>query len=385
MNLKKHELKKHVATIHSNNKLSLIQRKIANALLFNAYPYLNELNEYQISIKELCVLTGYDSHDYKTIKKALIALLSTVIEWNLVDGSKMEGSEVWNASTMIADARIDGSVCTYSYSNRMRELLFNPMIYGRLNMLVQAKFKSSYGLALYENCVRYQNIKNTPWFKLDLFRKLMGIECDKYPIFRDLKRRVIDIAVREVNELSNITIETEYEKQFRNVVALRFLIESNQEKQIKNLEIHSSSSITEKLRNDFGCRPEEIIKLMKLYNETYILEKIAAIKKTPNFKEGKILDLSKYLKRVLKNNETNAITAKISNKDNKSEQNVTNTIDISSHYESLDEKEKKKLIQAFEGYIQGTLYSSIFKRDGLNNILIQDQFKLFLKREIEKK
>ena len=34
------ELKKHVAVIHSSNKLTLLQRKIANALLFNAYEEL---------------------------------------------------------------------------------------------------------------------------------------------------------------------------------------------------------------------------------------------------------------------------------------------------------------------------------------------------------
>ena len=31
------ELKKHVAVIHSNSKISLLQRKISNALLFHAY------------------------------------------------------------------------------------------------------------------------------------------------------------------------------------------------------------------------------------------------------------------------------------------------------------------------------------------------------------
>ena len=73
------ELKKHVAAIHSSNKLSLVQRKIANALLFNAYDELLAKEEHQIHIRTLCNLIGYDSNDYKTIKKALINLLSTVI------------------------------------------------------------------------------------------------------------------------------------------------------------------------------------------------------------------------------------------------------------------------------------------------------------------
>lgn len=83
------ELKKHVAAIHSSNKLSLLQRKIANALLFNAYDELLEKEEHSIHIATLCKLIGYDSNDYKTIKRSLVNLLATVIEWNLVDADKI--------------------------------------------------------------------------------------------------------------------------------------------------------------------------------------------------------------------------------------------------------------------------------------------------------
>src|SRR3990167_7227073 len=128
------ELKKHVGAIHSSNKLSLLQRKIANALLFNAYDDLLEKEEYEIHIGTLCKLIGYDSNDHKTIKKGLVNLLATVIEWNLVDGDRLDTEGIWNASSIIADASIDGAVCTYSYSNKMKRLLYRPEMYGRLNM-----------------------------------------------------------------------------------------------------------------------------------------------------------------------------------------------------------------------------------------------------------
>jgi hypothetical protein len=73
------ELKKHVGAIHSSNHLTLIQRKIANALLYNAYDHLMDRNEHQIHIPSLCNLIGYDSKDFRKIKGALIALISTVI------------------------------------------------------------------------------------------------------------------------------------------------------------------------------------------------------------------------------------------------------------------------------------------------------------------
>ncbi len=74
------EFKKHVGLIHSTNKLSLLERKIANALLYHAYENLSTKNEHQIHIPSLCLLIGYNSKDYKTIKKALLSLISTVLE-----------------------------------------------------------------------------------------------------------------------------------------------------------------------------------------------------------------------------------------------------------------------------------------------------------------
>src|SRR3990167_41932 len=136
------ELKKHVAVIHSNNKLTLLQRKIANALLYNAYPNLLKYDEHVIHITNLCQLIGFDSKDFKMIKRELVKLLSTVLEWNLVDGDRLDTDGVWNASAIIADASIDRAVCTYSYSNKMKNLLYRPSVYGKLNMIEQAKFQS---------------------------------------------------------------------------------------------------------------------------------------------------------------------------------------------------------------------------------------------------
>ena len=302
---KKHlELKKHVATIHSTNKLSLLQRKISNALLFNAYDDLLEKDEHQVHIGELCRVIGYNSNDHKIIKKALVELLSTVLEWNLVDGERVNGNEkgIWNASSIIADASIDGPICTYSYSNKMKKLLHHPELYGRLNMAVQAKFQSSYGLALYENCIRYQDIGQTPWFEILQFRKLMGIEEGKYKIFRDFKTRVLDKAVEEVNKYSPITIDPQLRKQSRQVIAIQFLI-----KKSKRLALVEGASVSTDtmglsgiLKESFGLSKKQIHEVLATYEEGYIREKIALIESSPSFQAGKVKNLARLLLCALK-------------------------------------------------------------------------------------
>ena len=218
---KESELKKHVAFIHCLSP-SLLQRKITNGLLRNAYNRLLIDEEHHISIGELCKLIGYKSNDYNLIKRTLIDLLGTVCEWNLIDNSDGNKAVVWNASSIIADASIKNAMCTYSYSKRMRELLYMPAMYGRLDMAIQARFKSTYGLALYENCVRYQNIPQTPWIELSIFRKLMGVPESKYKIFRDFKTRVLNVAVAEVALHSSMQVEPELKHQNRKVTEIRF-------------------------------------------------------------------------------------------------------------------------------------------------------------------
>jgi plasmid replication initiation protein len=392
------ELKKHVAAIHSSNKLSLVQRKIANALLFNAYDELLIKEEHQIHIKTLCNLIGYDSHDYKTIKKALVNLLSTVIEWNLVDGNKLDKEGVWNASSIIADASIDGPVCTYSYSNKMKKLLYTPELYGRLNMMVQAKFQSSYGLALYENCIRYQNIEQTPWFDISQFRKLMGIEEGKYTVFRDFKRRVLDKAMEEVNKYSPLHVTSKVQKQGRAVVAIQFAIKYANELASDHDRTDSDISLSEQLKDQFGFSKNQLEDTLSNYEEKYILEKISIIETSPSFVKGKIVNVAKYLLSALEEDYQPAksskdlIRAKVEKAEAAKAEKPKKQDDVSlADYRRYQEKEiidnfnkqsaaaKKKTLKEFEQFLGKSLYRDIYARDGLSNVLVLDQLCDFIR------
>ncbi len=388
------ELKKHVATIHSSNKLSLLQRKIANALLYNAYDDLLIKEEYQIHIGSLCKLIGYDSNDHKSIKKALVNLLSTVIEWNLIDGSKVDTEGVWNASSIIADASIEGALCTYSYSNKMRKLLHRPELYGRLNMEVQAQFQSSYGLALYENCIRYQNIGQTPWFNLAKFRQLMGIEEGKYKIFRDFKTRVLDKAVEEVNKYSPITVDSQMRKQNRQVIAIQFLIKHVNEIITPDKEEDAllQNVQAETLKIIFGLSKKQTAEVFSAYSSEYIASKIVLIENSTSFKANKINNLAKYFLSALQEDyqpaATNTKQAKVVTA--KQKQNEQSKADeyrrfqdkqLYQLFEKRGSAEKETVLKKFQKYVSKGIYYDLYLRDGLANILVRDQLCMFLRHD----
>ncbi len=280
---KNKELKKHAAAIHCSNTLTLLQRKISNCLLFHAYHELATELEHQITIKQLCKLIGYAGNNHSVIKEALKGLISTVIEWNVMD--ERTGEEDWSATSMLASVRLKGPLCSYAYSPRMKELFYSPSIYGKINLMVQSRFKSSYGLALYENCVRYRGLPNTKWFDVSLFRKLMGVPEGQYAIFRDFKRRVIDKAVEEVNTHSDIIIEPDYQKEGRKVSAVKFTLKEREKKTklgasdtkqdtVKKAMSYEQEVVYERLQQDFNITETMAKSLINDYELYYIQEKM---------------------------------------------------------------------------------------------------------------
>lgn len=228
-------LKKHVGLIHCENKLSLVQRKICNILLFNALDRIKEDEIHEITLRQLCSLVGYRSNDISLIKKALKSLISIVLEWNLLDDSKFideghlpDDKIAWYASSLLAGASIQRGLICYSYSPQIKTVLSSLEIYGRINLFVQSKFNSTYSLVLYENCVRFKNIGRTSVFALPLFRSLMGLAASKYKSFKELNRNVLQVAMNEINAKSDIKIEVDFKRSGRQVVGVQFFIADNE-------------------------------------------------------------------------------------------------------------------------------------------------------------
>ncbi len=297
-------LKKHASTIHCTNNLTLASRKISNVLLYHAYSDLAKKDEHEISISHLIKLLGISTNNIDAIKDALKQLVSSVIEWNVLNHNT--GSEDWSATSILASVNIHNGICKYSYSPRMKALLYEPSVYGKVNLLIQTRFKSNYGLALYENCSRFRNIKQTKEFTVDEFRKIMGVAQSQYNIFRDFKKRVLDKAVDEVNTCSDLLVEYELFRLGRKVSKIKFFITEKNVKpkfltsENKEIENNRESQFIDKLVNEFNLSRAVAVEIESNYSVDFINEKIDLIKKSKSFNSGLIDDVGAYLVTALK-------------------------------------------------------------------------------------
>lgn len=220
--LKRESVKKNVAAIHVSGKLTLLQRKLVNVLLLNAYDNLMSRRSHTIDARTLSVMIGYNSNDIDTLKEALRALVETTAEWDLFND---DGGREWGVSALLASARLRAGVCEYAYSPALAEKLHDPKIFSLINLSIQCEFSSGHALALYENCYRFMRTGSTGWWEIDVFRRLMGVhDSAYYQVFKHLNAKIIKPAVAEVNAVSNILITPELRRQGRSVSHVRFLI-----------------------------------------------------------------------------------------------------------------------------------------------------------------
>ena len=232
--LRRGAVKKHVAAIHVSGKLTLLQRKLSNVLLLNAYDTLITSTRHQIDARTLCLMIGYNSNDMDTLKQSLRGLAETVAEWDMLDE---KGQQEWGVSSLLSFARLKGGVCEYAYSPALAEKLHDPKVFALINLNIQRRFTSGHALALYENCYRFVRTGSTGWWPMDLFRRLMGVEGSAYyETFKHLNAKIIKPAVAEVNKTSNIVLTPEVRKAGRAVTDIRFLIGENPQLAILDID-----------------------------------------------------------------------------------------------------------------------------------------------------
>ena len=87
-----------------------------------------------------------------------------------------------------------------------------------------ARMDSNYSIRLYELLVQWKKAGKTPLFELEQFRGQMGLGVNEYKRMCDFKRRVLDLAVGEINEKSDLKVSYEQEKKGRRITGFKFKI-----------------------------------------------------------------------------------------------------------------------------------------------------------------
>lgn len=95
---------------------------------------------------------------------------------------------------------------------------------------------SKYALRLYELLIQWREVKKTPIFELEDFRSKLGLEPNDYPAMNNFKNRVLEPALKQINEHTDIKVTYEQEKSGRVITGFKFKFKFKPQPTAKNIQ-----------------------------------------------------------------------------------------------------------------------------------------------------
>lgn len=178
--------------------------------------------EYTFDIRKYCRICGLDYNNGKNYidVKAVLQSLSDKSMW-LEQGDE-EVLVRWLAKVRTNKRkgtvfiRVDEDLVPYLFGLKKQ--------FTEYQLIDVLAMKSAYSIRIYELLKSYSGLKEKT-FALDELKKLLMVEdITSYERFPDFRRYVLDIAVREINNLTALHISYEPICKGRKVVKIKFII-----------------------------------------------------------------------------------------------------------------------------------------------------------------
>ena len=140
---------------------------------------------------------------------------------------------------------------------------------------------SAYAVRLYEILIAWRSTGKTPLITLYDFRQKIGVLDTEYKRMYDFKKYVLDIALKQVNEHTDITVKVEQHKTGRSITGFSF---SFKQKKLATQSVGSKrdpntldlfSTITDKQRHLFANKLSELPEMSKYSQGTESYQQFA--------------------------------------------------------------------------------------------------------------
>ena len=170
------EIKKHSSIVQMSNVTTLQERKAMNSLIWIAKDQLKRKPEQRSFVCDIGMikrLSGLNDNANTELKDALRNLSLTKIEYNIFNKDKEE----WGVFSFLAEVKITAegvgksTYVTFEFPSTVLNVVKNPNMYVKLDLLIVRGLTSKHSVALYELMKDYQNIGKYAC-KIEEFRKL---------------------------------------------------------------------------------------------------------------------------------------------------------------------------------------------------------------------
>ena len=165
-----------------------------------------------------------------------------------------------------------------------------------------AQLTSKYAIRLYEFLIAWRDVGKTPVISLSEFRERLGLEMNEYQKMVNFKSRVLEPAIKQINELTDIHVKYEQYKTGRSISGLSFIFKHKKIDSIPSERdpntVDFFTQMTDAQRHMFANKLSELPEMGRYSQgtESYpqFAIRIAEMLQNPN----RIKELYPYLKKV---------------------------------------------------------------------------------------
>lgn len=197
--------------------LSVQEQKIILFMISMLTPGQKEFEYQTFDIIDFCDVCGIDNtsgKNYEHLRKAV---------QNLSDKSMwVVGRETDTLMRWISNAKIEkgSGKIEIRFDEEMKPYLLELKDrYTQFDLIYTLTMRSKYGVRLYEILKSYERLNEPVVFTIDRFQAIIGSTYDRW---QDIKRRIIEPAVNELNEVSDLQVSYRYKKKGKSVVEVIF-------------------------------------------------------------------------------------------------------------------------------------------------------------------
>lgn len=201
------------------HELTLQEQRCVLYAISKIKPEDEVFQEYQFEISDFYRMCGLQNESYTDLKAILKGLSDR--SWWVETAPNEESTVRWfqkvrtNKKSGTVTIRFDDDMMPY-----LLELSKQNEYFTHYQLKYILPMRSQYAIRLYEILKSYQ-FNNREWFfEVEALRKQLN--CSQYDNFKDFRRRVIEPAVVEINEFSDIKVAWEPIKEGRKVVRVVF-------------------------------------------------------------------------------------------------------------------------------------------------------------------
>lgn len=228
--MNKHHVVKSNQVIEASYQLSAVEQRIVLAAI-SRIPKNQPITDeelYPVSVNELKQLGVHEKTAYRDLKEGINRLYERSINLSIEDKSiKMR----WVQEIQFLDSQ---SVIGIRFSKPILPFISNlSREFTKYALSDIAGINSGYGIRIYELLVQYKQIGKRE-ISVENLRTMLELG-NKYPLFADFKKRVIDTAIDQINEYSPLKVTFEQKKTGRKVTHILFSFEEKTKK-IKNIQ-----------------------------------------------------------------------------------------------------------------------------------------------------